>query len=89
LLLASFDRRLEPSGTGCLIQGVDQKRKGQDMTHLQKRIEAERRVAKRSFTMLGIVTKRNFFGIRKSFGLRKAIRVLFSTHTTALAILMS
>ena len=59
------------------------------MTHLQKRIEAERKVAKRSWNMKGLVTKRNFFGIVRSFGWRKAIRVLFTTQATALSILMA
>jgi len=59
------------------------------MTHLQRRIEAERRAAKRSFTMKGVVTKKHFFSVARSFGLAKAIKMLFTTQATALSILMA
>lgn len=59
------------------------------MTRMQRIIEAERRVAARRFSMRGVVTKKNFFSIARSFGVRKALRVLLSTEATALSILMA
>lgn len=38
--------------------------------------------------MVGVVTKKDFFSIWKSFGLVKGLRVLFSRNKTALTILM-
>ena len=39
--------------------------------------------------MNGTVTKRHFWTILKTFGIKKAVRVLFSRNVTALAILMA
>ncbi len=39
--------------------------------------------------MNGMVTKKHFWAILKNFGIRKAVRVLFSRNVTALAILMA
>lgn len=38
--------------------------------------------------MTGVVTKKDFFSIWRSFGLTKALRVLFTRSKTALEILM-
>jgi hypothetical protein len=64
-------------------------KKENTVTHLQRRLEAERRISRRSFTMKGVVTKRHFFSMARTFGLAKAIRVLFATQATALSILMA
>lgn len=39
--------------------------------------------------MSGVITKKDFFKIWKTFGFKKAFRVLISKHSVALAILMS
>jgi len=39
--------------------------------------------------MKGVITKRNFFGIAKTFGFKKAFAILFSVNQTALQILMN
>ena len=39
--------------------------------------------------MKGVITKSNFFGIAKTFGLKKAFAILFSSNLTALQILMT
>jgi hypothetical protein len=38
--------------------------------------------------MTGTITKRHFFEIWKTFGFRKAVKVLLSKESTALFILM-
>lgn len=54
-----------------------------------KRVEAvEKARSWRIFRMKGVVTKRNFFAIGRTFGWSKALAVLFSTEATALNILM-
>jgi hypothetical protein len=40
-------------------------------------------------TMGGTVTKRHFFQIWRTFGIQKALRVLFTRQRSALTILMS
>ena len=39
--------------------------------------------------MSGLVTKKHFFLIAKSFGIRKALKVLLSSEPVALLVLMS
>jgi hypothetical protein len=39
--------------------------------------------------MKGTITKKNFFEIWKSFGWKKAVQILFSSHQSALTILMA
>lgn len=38
--------------------------------------------------MSGLVTKKHFFLVAKSFGLKKAFRILFSQQPVALLVLM-
>jgi hypothetical protein len=38
--------------------------------------------------MNGTVTKRHFWAILKTFGIKKAVKVLFSRNVTALTVLM-
>jgi hypothetical protein len=54
----------------------------------QKVIEAERKVSWYRFHMSGTITKKHFFLIAKTFGVAKAIKVLFSGKGTVLQILM-
>lgn len=59
------------------------------MTKMMRRLEAERRRSWFNFRMRGTVTKRHFFSVAKTFGIRKAFALLFSTNGTALTVLMS
>lgn len=58
------------------------------MTKLMRILEAERRAAASRFKMQGVVTRKNFISVARTFGVRKALKVLFTTQATALTILM-